>query len=138
LRFFNRPVIIFAARCLFTVQQPPGVFRNSAKPDHAYKKGFGDEAGLPPFSLLPTNTSLLITPRESQVLQLLASGLSNKEIAAALCLSDKTVATHMKSIFEKLGVHNRVLAVRAGQDLGLLTLTSNIPSEQERERERER
>lgn len=54
-----------------------------------------------PFSLLPTNTSLLITPRESQVLQLLASGLSNKEIAAALCLSDKTVATHMKSIFEK-------------------------------------
>ncbi|HEY7348864.1 MAG TPA: response regulator transcription factor [Ktedonobacterales bacterium] len=85
----------------------------------------------------PANTIPFITPRELQVLQWLACGLSNKEIAAALCLSDKTVATHMKSIFDKLGVHNRLMAVRVGQKLGLIDLNNEDP-ERERERERER
>ncbi len=61
-----------------------------------------------------------LTQRERQILQLLAQGLSNKAIATALCLSEKTIGTHMKSIFEKMGVHNRVAAVRAGERLGLI------------------
>ncbi len=71
-----------------------------------------------PFADTPNPDHL--TQREHQILQLLANGLSNKEIAAALCLSDKTVGTHMKSLFDKLGVHNRVMAVRAGERLGLI------------------
>ncbi len=63
-----------------------------------------------------------LTRRELQILQLLVRGLSNKEIATALCLSDQTIATHMKSIFDKLGVHNRLMAVRVGIDLGIIDL----------------
>ncbi len=74
-----------------------------------------------------------ITPRERQVLQQLALGLSNKEIAATLCLSEQTVATHIKSIFGKLGVRNRVLAVGVGLDLGLIAL-----NKQDLQRERGR
>jgi LuxR family maltose regulon positive regulatory protein len=71
---------------------------------------------------LPLSTTALLTRRELQILQLLAQGFTNRQIATTLCLSDKTVAVHMKSIFSKLDVHNRVLAVRVGQKLGLLSL----------------
>lgn len=84
------------------------------------------------FTTPPENSSLSITPRELQILQQLACGLSNKEIAASLCLSDKTVATHMKSIFEKLGVHNRVMAVRVGLEQGLINLTQEVTAQSKR------
>jgi DNA-binding NarL/FixJ family response regulator len=63
-----------------------------------------------------------LTPREEQVLQMLAQGLANKEIAAELSISDHTVKFHISSIYDKLGVTNRVEAVRAGVRLGLLSV----------------
>ena len=45
------------------------------------------------------------------MLRLLGHGLTHKEIAARLCISDKTVGTHVEHIFSKLGVHNRMQAV---------------------------
>jgi DNA-binding NarL/FixJ family response regulator len=51
-----------------------------------------------------------LTERESQVLVLAAEGLSNREIAAALYLSAETVKAHLRQIFRKLGVRNRVEA----------------------------
>lgn len=51
-----------------------------------------------------------LTPREIEVLQLLAQGLSNKAIADALVLSPRTVKTHLRHVYRKFGVSNRTSA----------------------------
>ncbi len=53
-----------------------------------------------------------LSPREAEVLQLIAAGLSNAEIAAALFLSNATVKTHVNRIFSKTGARDRAQAVR--------------------------
>jgi DNA-binding NarL/FixJ family response regulator len=63
-----------------------------------------------------------LTPRESEVLQMLASGLANKEIAARLSISEHTVKFHISSIFTKLNVSSRTEAVTLGVRLGLVPL----------------
>lgn len=62
----------------------------------------------------------LLSAREAEVLAELARGLTNREIAARLFISQATVKTHVLSIFGKLGVSSRLLAVAAGRRLGLL------------------
>ncbi|WP_456824503.1 LuxR C-terminal-related transcriptional regulator [Cellulomonas sp. P5_E12] len=61
-----------------------------------------------------------LTEREVEVLRLVASGRSNSEIAAALVLSDKTVARHLSNIFTKLGVASRTAAAAFAYENGLL------------------
>ena len=63
-----------------------------------------------------------LTPRESEVLELLAQGLSNKEIATALHVSEHTVKFHVSSIIAKLGVAGRTEAVTRGLRDGLILL----------------
>ena len=63
-----------------------------------------------------------LTPREVQVLELLAEGLPNKAIAARLRISDQTVKFHVSSISGKLGARNRTDAVRRAARRGLITL----------------
>ena len=63
-----------------------------------------------------------LTPRELQVLGLVADGLPNKAIAAALGISDETVKFHLGSIFGKLGASNRTDAVRMALRRGLIPL----------------
>ena len=63
-----------------------------------------------------------LTARESQVLELLAEGLSNKGIASALGISDQTVKFHVASISGKLGAVNRTDAVRRAVRRGLVSL----------------
>lgn len=73
----------------------------------------------------PPDDGLLVeplTPRETQVLELVADGLSNKAIAAALGVSDETVKFHLGLILGKLGASNRTDAVRLALKLGLVTL----------------
>ena len=65
-------------------------------------------------------SSLGITERERQVLQLLADGRSNKEIAARLGLSPNTVKSHVASLFEKLRVARRTQAIQLARELGLV------------------
>jgi DNA-binding NarL/FixJ family response regulator len=64
--------------------------------------------------------SLGITEREREVLQLLADGRSNKEIARRLGLSPNTVKTHVARLFEKLQVARRTQAIVLARDLGLV------------------
>ena len=63
-----------------------------------------------------------LTPRESEVLQMLASGLGNKEIAAKLAISEHTVKFHVASILGKLGATSRTEAVSLGIRRGLILL----------------
>ena len=61
-----------------------------------------------------------ITPRELEILGLIARGMSTKEIAAALFVSENTVKTHASRLFDKLGVNRRMKAVDAGRSLHLI------------------
>jgi DNA-binding NarL/FixJ family response regulator len=61
----------------------------------------------------------LLTPREAQVLRLIARGRSNREIATALSVAERTVGSHLSSIYRKLGVPNRMLAARYALRKGL-------------------
>jgi LuxR family maltose regulon positive regulatory protein len=86
----------------------------------------GEEYGQtePPKS--PASDSDLIEPlseREIEVLQLIAQGLTNREIASRLFLSLNTVKAHTRNIYGKLGVHNRAQAVARARALGVLPST---------------
>lgn len=61
-----------------------------------------------------------LTPRELEVLQLVASGLTDAQVAEQLVISPRTVNTHMTSIFNKLGVSSRMAATRSAQERKLL------------------
>ena len=63
-----------------------------------------------------------LTPREIEVLELVAEGLSNKVVATRLGISDQTVKFHLTSISGKLGAINRTDAVRRAVRRGLITL----------------
>ena len=63
-----------------------------------------------------------ITPREKEVLQKLAEGLSNKQIAASLHMSVDTERTHMMNILNKLGVHSRLQALVFAARYGLVEI----------------
>ena len=60
-----------------------------------------------------------LTPRELEVLQCLAQGLSNKEIAAELSVSTRTVTTHVRNILDKLHLANRTQAALYAQERGI-------------------
>lgn len=61
-----------------------------------------------------------LSPREREVLRHVAAGLSNKEIAAQLGISERTVKFHVTAIFEKLGAENRAQAVAIGRERGIV------------------
>lgn len=64
--------------------------------------------------------SLGITPRELEILELIAQGLSNREIAEKLFVSENTIKTHSSRVFDKLGAKRRTQAVQLGKQLRLI------------------
>lgn len=87
-----------------------------------------DTAGLPAAAALDPEAGaeaagrLGLTPREYEVLQLIAQGLTNQEIAARLFVSLNTVKTHISNIFVKLDVERRTQALHRAKALGLIQL----------------
>lgn len=63
-----------------------------------------------------------LTARETEVLQLIARGLANKQVALKLNISEHTVKFHLSSLYAKLNVSSRTEAIRAGLGLGLISL----------------
>jgi ATP/maltotriose-dependent transcriptional regulator MalT len=63
---------------------------------------------------------LQITPRELEILELIAKGMSNREIAEKLFVSENTVKTHSSRVFDKLGAKRRTQAVQLGKEFGLI------------------
>jgi DNA-binding NarL/FixJ family response regulator len=61
-----------------------------------------------------------ITRRELDILELIAQGMSNREIAEKLFVSENTVKTHSSRVFDKLGARRRTQAVQLGKEFGLL------------------
>lgn len=77
--------------------------------------------GLGPFAPNTAQQQALgITVRELEILTLIARGLSNREIAKQLFVSENTVKTHCARAFDKLGAARRTQAVQRGKELGLL------------------
>jgi len=64
--------------------------------------------------------SLGVTPRELEILELIASGLSNREIADRIFVSENTVKTHSSRLFDKLGAKRRTQAVQFAKQAGLI------------------
>jgi DNA-binding CsgD family transcriptional regulator len=74
-----------------------------------------------PFSLNEERQKKLgITKRELEILELIAQGMSNREIAEKLFVSENTVKTHSSRLFDKLGARRRTQAVQLGQEMGLI------------------
>jgi len=61
-----------------------------------------------------------LTPREKEVLRLIAEGLSSRNVAASLGISYTTVRTHIRSLGSKLGVHSKLEAIVKARELGLI------------------
>ena len=61
-----------------------------------------------------------VTRRELEILELIASGMSNREIAEKLFVSENTVKTHSSRLFDKLGAKRRTQAVQIGKKIGLI------------------
>jgi DNA-binding NarL/FixJ family response regulator len=86
---------------------------------HAGQKRMSSEAAA---EIAEHATDDVLTPREIDVLRLIAKGNANKEIAGQLSLSEETVKGHVKNILAKLGVHDRTHAVTIGLKRGIIDL----------------
>jgi DNA-binding NarL/FixJ family response regulator len=88
----------------------------------AIRLGLEGETYVPPLVLhaAPDTSARLVTPRQMEVLRLLAQGLSNKAIGQALNLSEKTVKAHLAGMFKSLGVGTRTQAIAAARAADLL------------------
>ena len=64
-----------------------------------------------------------LTPREVQVIELISHGMRNKEMAAALGISEETVQVHVKRILAKLAVQDRTAAIRVAMQRGIIHIT---------------
>ena len=108
---------------LLELLRRPGVRQQSPHYVNQLLRAFNDRADSS--TLLVTDedeVGLLeeLTPREREILSLIARGASNQEIADRLVLSVGTVKGHVNHIFSKLGVHNRTAAVAHARELGLI------------------
>lgn len=81
-----------------------------------------DAASIVRATRADTMGGTVLTNREREILELLADGLGNKQIAARLGISRNTVKTHLEVLFEKLGVSSRAEAVATGVKRGMLLL----------------
>ena len=84
--------------------------------------GLGLAGDAAPYGGGGTEASRILTPREREVLQAIAEGLSTKDAARTLFISVKTVKNHLASIYDKLDARDRTQAVLGAARLGIIKL----------------
>ena len=120
------PMVYLLKRLLKSQKTHSASTQRRASPEYAGKlllATLGQDASRSTGAGARERAELLVEPiseREVEVLRLLASGISNQEIAAKLFVSLDTVKTHLKHIYGKLGVHNRAQAVARAEELDLI------------------
>jgi PAS domain S-box-containing protein len=75
----------------------------------------------------PSDPNPRLTPRQREILKLIAVGLSTAEVARELTLSTETVRNHLRNVFRELNAHNRVEAIATARRLGLLAAPALRP-----------
>lgn len=75
-----------------------------------------------PESIDPEESSAALSPREEELLQYIADGLSTGDVADRMCISPKTVKNHLASIYDKLGAHDKTQAVLTAVRLGIVSI----------------
>lgn len=80
----------------------------------------GERLGLEPVHTVRADVEIGLSPRELEVLRLVALGRTNRAIADALYLSVDTVKTYVQRVFQKLGVTNRTMAAVTARELGIV------------------
>lgn len=113
-----RRAISVGARGYVLKDAPPVELREAVRSVLDGRRAFSTEAAL---ALTATPPRRELTPRETRVLACMADGLSTKEIAAALSITEGTVGVHVGHILEKLGASSRARAVALALETGLLS-----------------
>ena len=90
-------------KCIHSVQQGQ-VWANTEQMQHLIEA----LSSVPSLHMVNSRGIRLLTPREEQVVALVADGLSNREVAQELCLSEHTIKKYLFRIFDKLGISSRV------------------------------
>jgi len=67
-----------------------------------------------------SDANLVLSPRERQILTMLAEGYSNKELSSRVLVAESTIETYLHRINTKLGTRNRTQAVARGRELGII------------------
>jgi two-component system, NarL family, response regulator LiaR len=93
----------------------------TGRPERVVIKEVPVPAGEPFVADNAKREALGITPRELEILELIAHGLSNREIAEKLFVSENTVKTHSSRVFDKLGAKRRTQAVQMAKELRLIS-----------------
>ncbi|MCF8784295.1 MULTISPECIES: response regulator [Rhodococcus] len=116
------------AHSFLSKDEPPHTFHQSVRAVAAGNTLFSEEslrrivAARPGATPVPDPDTLgVLSERERDVLEVLATGASNADIAGRLFLSETTVKTHLSAVFHKLGTRNRVEAALAAFRAGLIT-----------------
>jgi DNA-binding NarL/FixJ family response regulator len=110
-RLFDAVRVVAAGEALLA----PAVTRRLISEFAKLRPKASDGSQSPPSALAE------LTPRETEVLRLLAEGLSNPEIATRLVVTDETVKTHVSRVLHKLGLRHRAQAVVLAYESGLVT-----------------
>jgi DNA-binding CsgD family transcriptional regulator len=105
-----------------TAAEAPALLDNYHQADHTHSAWIDTSLGKPEHPDHATFVETL-SPREIDVLRLMADGQSNQEIAQVLIVALSTVKMHVKHLYRKLGVKNRVQAVAQARGMGLLAIT---------------
>lgn len=104
------------------LQESPTGGENRVGPSRAYLELLLNAAGQRPSTSSSAGQRPLeaLTDREKEILVFLANGVSNKEMASRIFVSENTIKFHLKNIYSKLAVSSRVQAITAGRQLGLI------------------